>query len=67
MKNYPIKSDSRYSIELEYCGHAKPYQVLRFCGDFVASSPFLSAMIIRAAGHNAMRNGSPAIVETPVK
>jgi len=57
---HPIKSDSRYTITQEYTGHesGKPQYVLRFCGDFIASSSFLSPMIVRAVGEKARRNGA---------
>lgn len=57
MTQYPIESDKRYTINHEYTGHASghPVHVLRWCGDFIASSPFLSPMIVRAVGHKAAR------------
>lgn len=62
-KRYPIFRDSRYTIDKEYCGHPEPRYVLRFCGDFIAQSEFLSPMIVRAVGHNSERLGSPVITE----
>lgn len=32
-----MKQDQRFTINREYCGHAKPRPVIRFCGEFVAS------------------------------
>lgn len=57
MTQYPVSSDSRYTINHEYTGHAsgQPQFVLRWCGEFVASSSFLSPMIVRAVGHKAAR------------
>lgn len=65
MTLHPIQSDKRYEINQEYTGHAsgKPVYVLRWCGDYIASSEFLSPLILRALGHKAMRNGSPGIEE----
>lgn len=63
MKTYPIKSDSRYSIALEFCGHPEKRYVLRFCDEFIASSISRSAMAVRAVGHNAVRNGALVIEE----
>lgn len=62
---HPLKSDSRYTISQEFTGDlsGKKQHVLRFCGEFIASSPFYSAMLTRAAGHKAVRDGAPAIVE----
>lgn len=33
--------DARYTAELEYCGHAEPRLVVRFCGEWlgVADGP----------------------------
>lgn len=60
MTHHPIKSDSRYTITKEFTGHAsgKAVHVLRFAGEFIASSEFLSPMIIRAIGHKAEREGA---------
>jgi hypothetical protein len=60
---HPIANDRRYSIALEYCGHEKPLYVLRFCGEFIASSISRSSMAMRAAGHNRIRLGAVAIEE----
>lgn len=61
----PIKSDSRYTITQEFTGHisGKPVHVLRFCGEFVDSSPFQARMITRAIGHNAARKGALIVTE----
>ena len=63
MSKHPIKSDSRYTIQREYTGHpsGKPVYVLRWCGDFVACSPFYASMVTRAAGHKAQRDGALTI------
>jgi hypothetical protein len=65
MTIHPIKSDSRYTITQEHTGHisAKPQHVLRFCGEWIASSPFLSPMIMRAVGHKAQRDGAVTVIE----
>jgi hypothetical protein len=46
-----------YDIRREFCGCPKPLFVLRFRGEFVESSPFLSSILLCAACHNAKRNG----------
>lgn len=50
--------DKRYHVAREYCGKAKPEFVLRFCDEFIVSSPFYSTVLMRAVGHNAARNGA---------
>ena len=50
---YPIPKDKRYTVAKEFCGHTKAMFVLRFCGEFVASSAFYNSLVVRAAGHNA--------------
>ena len=62
---YPLKNESRYSITQEFCGDVSPRYVLRFCGDFVAASAFLSSLVTRAVGHNHVRLGYPVISEIP--
>tara|TARA_R110000868_G_scaffold252229_1_gene508886 strand:- start:128 stop:331 length:204 start_codon:yes stop_codon:yes gene_type:complete len=60
MKTYhPIRSDSRYSVRKEFCGHEKPRYVLRFCGDFIDSFTSLPSATLRAACHRAIMNGAP--------
>jgi hypothetical protein len=63
MKTNPIKSDSRYTIQKEFCGHPKAMFVLRFCGKFILSSQFYSTVLIRAVGHNAVRMGALVVTE----
>ena len=58
---HPIKSDRRYEIQLEWCGHETPHYVLRWCGDFIASSISRAAMVTRAVGHKAQRDGALTI------
>lgn len=60
---YPIANDSRYQIKSEFCGHSAPRYVLRFCGEFVASSVSIASLSIRSVGHNAARQGALAIEE----
>lgn len=54
----PIRTDDRYTINLEYCGYDTPRHVLRFCGEFIASSISKSSMVVRAVGHKAERDGA---------
>ena len=60
---YPLASDSRYQIKSEFCGYSTPRPVLRFCGEFVASSVSVSSLVIRAVGHDAVRQGALVIEE----
>ena len=60
---FPIKSDKRYTITLEYCGYEKPKYVLRFCDDWIDCFTFKSAAIVRAVGEKARRNGALTFVE----
>lgn len=34
-----MKTDPRFTITREFCGHARPRHVLRFCGEYLANSP----------------------------
>lgn len=65
----PLKSDARYTITREHGGWPEkaPRHVLRFCGEFISSSPFYASMLIRAAGHKAERNGALVIEGIPNK
>jgi hypothetical protein len=38
-----MAQDKRFTICSEYCGHAMPRPVIRFCGAFVASYPNYAA------------------------
>ena len=66
-KRHPVthdngKPDFRYSVALEFCGHAKPHYVARFCDDeFIGSSEFYSSAALLAIGHNARRKGAMII------
>lgn len=67
MNHFPLRhadgsADKRYAIAAEFCGHAEKRFVLRFCGEFVASSISMSAMVMRATGERNIRMGA-AIVE----
>jgi hypothetical protein len=61
MKMHPIRSDQRYTITKEFCGHVEPRFVLRFCGEWVMQSQFYANVLIRAVGDSAMRRGAVAI------
>jgi hypothetical protein len=58
-----IHDDKRYSINLEFCGHAKPHYVARFCGEFIASSLSRPAMVLKCIGHNNVRLGAEIFTE----
>jgi hypothetical protein len=66
MKRYPIKSDERYTIDKEFCGHSDSRYVLRFCGDWIMQSQFYSTVLIRAIGESAKRNEALIIIEKTV-
>ncbi len=55
METHPIKSDSRYSVQREYCGYEKPRFVARFCGEFIASHLSYTAAVLAAVGHRCAR------------
>ena len=60
----PIKSDSRYTVNREFCGYESPRWVARFCGDWLGQSISYSAMVLRCASHKAIRNGAAIIEES---
>ena len=51
--------DKRYSVQLEYCGHEKPYYVLRFCGEFISSHHDRAQAYQAQSDHEAKRRGTP--------
>ena len=65
---HPIKSDSRYSIALEFTGHlsGKPRHVLRFAGERIADYGNCSAAVVRAVGHKAARDGALIVTEITI-
>ena len=65
-KLYPVKGDSRYSIDLEWCGYESPRYVLRFCDEWVECFQFKSAAIVRAIGDKARRNGALTVQEVTI-
>lgn len=71
MKLHPVHHDDgsldrRYSIEKEFCGYPEPRFVVRFCGDWICQSPYYTAAVMRAVGHNMQRKGAAIIVGQPV-
>lgn len=62
---HPIKSDSRYSIALEFTGHlsGKPRHVLRFAGERIDDYGSYSAAVVRAVGHKSARDGALIVTE----
>jgi hypothetical protein len=68
MKNHPVTHenggvDTRYSVEKEFTGRAKPQFVARFCGEFIGSSGFYNSAVVRCIGHNSARKGNLVVVE----
>jgi len=53
--SHPVPGDTRYEIELEWCGHPVRHHVLRWCGDFINSSPCYAPMVDAAHEHAAAR------------
>ena len=53
-----LKSDRRYTITLEFCGHETAMHVVRFCGEWVSSHKYEDAAIVRAVGEAARRRGA---------
>lgn len=47
------KRDRRYSIARAFCGYRKPHWVVRFCGDWVGSTPGRPAALRIAHTHQA--------------
>ena len=58
MKSHPLKSDQRYTIAREFCGHPKPRFVLRWCDEWIGSFATRRAAVVRAVGHKSTRNES---------
>lgn len=50
------RRDRRYTINLEYCGHARRRHVARFCGDWVGQAASRTAALAIATAHAALRN-----------
>ena len=45
--------DRRYTIAREYCGHARPRFVARFCGDWLGQSRRRHRAVAITAAHRA--------------
>jgi len=54
----PIYKDPRYTITKEWTGKEKPQFVVRFCDEWICSTPFYSSAVGRAVGHDAERRGA---------
>lgn len=63
MNAHPVKSDSRYTVRKEYCGHAEPRFVARFCGEWIGQSKFYTSAVALCVGHKARMNGALVIEE----
>ena len=53
-----LRSDQRYTVTLEHCGHETPMHVIRFCGDWISCHKFKGAALSRAASLAAQRRGA---------
>ena len=68
MKSQPIKSEPGYTIGREYTGASTEKQyVVRFCGEYVGQSPFYASAVVKAVGHNAIRNKAEVVTENTVR
>ena len=50
------RRDRRYTINLEYCGHARRRHVARFCGDWLGQAASRTAALAITTAHAALRN-----------
>jgi hypothetical protein len=63
-KKYPVsipgtrRPDARYSIAQEYCGHAEPRFVARFCGEWIGQSKFYASALSMAVCAAARNRGA---------
>ena len=48
--------DSRYSINLEFCGYSKARYVVRFCGDYIGHAKSKNSAEAIANKHKELRN-----------
>lgn len=58
-----LKSDPRYTITREWCGHEKPRFIVRFCGEWVSDHTTQGAALMRATGEAAQRRGCLVLEE----
>jgi len=61
-----LKSDPRYTITREFCGHEKPLYIVRFCDEWVSKHTTKSAALMRATGEAAQRRGCLVVEAIPV-
>lgn len=61
MNRKSLRSDARYTIDLEWCGEAKPQYVVRFCGEWQGKRATYGAALVFAACEASKRRGSPVI------
>lgn len=59
------RTDMRYRIGLEFCGYETARFVVRFCDEFISSHATYGAALVRATGHNQVRNGALVIEGIP--
>ena len=53
-----LRSDNRYTITLEFCGHKTAMHVVRFCGDWISCHKTKGAALMIAMGESAKRRGA---------
>ena len=49
-------TDTRYTINLEYCGYITKHHVVRFCGQFISSHCHYADAVKSRDRHAAQRN-----------
>ena len=65
MKTRPISSDSRYTVEREWCGYKEPRFVARFCGEWVGQDISYPGAVLIASGHRLARQGDLVVTNQP--
>ena len=58
-----LRSDNRYTITLEFCGHETAMHVVRFCDAWLSCHKTKGAALVAAAGHAARRRGALTVTE----
>ena len=58
-----LRSDNRYTINREWCGHETPMWVVRFCDEWISCHKTKGAALMIATGESAKRRGALIIEE----
>jgi hypothetical protein len=54
---YPITSDRRWTITLEYCGMKDPQYIIRFCDKWVDKRATYASAVVRTINAKAQWDG----------